>query len=324
MALKLNERYPGRFTNPSGDYPQGSFKNRSTPTAKDGSYLEKDWANDKEGFFQSLISSAGIVVNGLVDKVGASQYLDALVAVIKATSIPWSKVTNRPTTVSGYGITDAMPTSGGPYTPSFYSLRIDQNAAVVNQRGGYINYGAGDDGLTNAIGFICNRDTGAGGFTWRSVNAGNTQSGPVMSYSYAGRLTVPMELYVPAIPSNTVVPTQSAGYAGAYIANCAFVANAIGASVIGYGQSWQDLTAARVASTTYTNSTGRAIQISVYPTASQNGTITITVGGVVVATHTYNNQQAGAQYTATAIVPVGASYSVSIIGSTIGKWLELR
>ena len=47
MSLKLNERYPARFNNPTAGYPQGSFKNRTTPTAKDGSYLEKDWANDK-------------------------------------------------------------------------------------------------------------------------------------------------------------------------------------------------------------------------------------------------------------------------------------
>ncbi|KAB0489680.1 hypothetical protein [Pseudomonas vancouverensis] len=84
MSLKLNERYPGRFNNPSADYPQGYFKNRTSPTAKDGSYLEQDWANDKEGFFQSLISVAGLVPNGLVDKVGASQYYDALLNVLYA------------------------------------------------------------------------------------------------------------------------------------------------------------------------------------------------------------------------------------------------
>lgn len=81
MSLKLNERYPGRMNNPSADYPQGSFKNRTAPSAKDGSYLEKDWANDKEGFFQSLLSAAGIIANGAVDKVGASQFFDALQAL---------------------------------------------------------------------------------------------------------------------------------------------------------------------------------------------------------------------------------------------------
>lgn len=84
MSLKLNERYPGRFNNPSDDYPQGSFKNRTIPTSKDGSYLEKDWANDKEGFFQSLLSKAGVLANGLIDKVGASQYFDALIQTRQA------------------------------------------------------------------------------------------------------------------------------------------------------------------------------------------------------------------------------------------------
>lgn len=84
MSLKLNEHYPGRFDNPSADYPQGSFKNRTSPAAKDGSYLEKDWANDKEGFFQSLIAVAGITPSGIADKVGASQYYDALLSVLYA------------------------------------------------------------------------------------------------------------------------------------------------------------------------------------------------------------------------------------------------
>lgn len=78
MSLKLNERYPGRFNNPSADYPGGSYKNRTTPDAKDGSYLEKDWANDKEGFFQSVVAAMGAAPNGLVDKVGASQVFDCL------------------------------------------------------------------------------------------------------------------------------------------------------------------------------------------------------------------------------------------------------
>lgn len=83
MALKLNERYPGRFDNPSAGYPQGAFKNRTTPTAKDGSYLEKDWANDKEGLFQSLLSEAGVAPDGTVDAVGSSQYYAALLSLIQ-------------------------------------------------------------------------------------------------------------------------------------------------------------------------------------------------------------------------------------------------
>lgn len=83
MALKLDERYPGRADPASVDYPQGSFKNRTSPTAKDGTYLEKDWANDQQGFLQSLLKAVDVVANGSVDKVGASQYFDALKQIIQ-------------------------------------------------------------------------------------------------------------------------------------------------------------------------------------------------------------------------------------------------
>ncbi|RIY41937.1 gp53-like domain-containing protein [Neopusillimonas maritima] len=83
MALNLDERYPGRANGKTLSYPQGSFKNRTSPTAKDGTYLEQDWANDWAAFFQSLIKDAGITPNNAVDTVEASQYFDALILTIQ-------------------------------------------------------------------------------------------------------------------------------------------------------------------------------------------------------------------------------------------------
>ncbi|WP_157955091.1 hypothetical protein [Pseudomonas sp. S5D5] len=82
MALKLNERYPGRFNNPTPGYPQGSYKNRTTPDSRDGSYLEQDWANDQLSFLSSILEGAGVEADGSVDAVGSSQYYDALIDVI--------------------------------------------------------------------------------------------------------------------------------------------------------------------------------------------------------------------------------------------------
>lgn len=82
MAINLDERYPGRANPKTLSYPQGSFKNRTSPTSKDGTYLEADWANDQLAFFQSLIKDAGMTANGQVDTVEASQYFDALIQVI--------------------------------------------------------------------------------------------------------------------------------------------------------------------------------------------------------------------------------------------------
>jgi hypothetical protein len=82
MALIRSTTYPGLFSPPTAGQPQGAFKNRTTPTSADGSYLEQQWANDWSGFFSALLDSAGITPDGSVDEVGASQYFDSLIQVI--------------------------------------------------------------------------------------------------------------------------------------------------------------------------------------------------------------------------------------------------
>lgn len=78
MALDRSNRYPGRFENPTTAQPQGAFKNRTSPTAEDGSYFEADWANDMSGFFARVLNVAGVTPNGTVDNGTNSQLYDAL------------------------------------------------------------------------------------------------------------------------------------------------------------------------------------------------------------------------------------------------------
>lgn len=78
MALDRSNRYPGRFENPTVEQPQGAFKNRTSPTAEDGSYFEADWANDMSGFFARVLNVAGVTPNGTVDNGVNSQLYDAL------------------------------------------------------------------------------------------------------------------------------------------------------------------------------------------------------------------------------------------------------
>lgn len=92
MALKRNERYPGRFENPTTEQPQGAFKNRTSPTAEDGSYLEADWVNDWSGFFGRLLTVAGITPNGNADTALASQYYDALKALFLRRTNPFGDI----------------------------------------------------------------------------------------------------------------------------------------------------------------------------------------------------------------------------------------
>jgi len=87
----------------------------------------------------------------------------------------------------------------------------------------------------------------------------------------------------------------------------------IALNAIGEGQTWQDFTGIRAASTTYTNSTGESISISIQVITGSS----ITVGGVVAATSGVNdaNNYLGA------IVPNGSTYSAA---GSISRWSELR
>lgn len=97
-----------------------------------------------------------------------------------------------------------------------------------------------------------------------------------------------------------------------------------GAAAIGSGQTWQDVTGSRSGGSTYTNSTGRPIMVSVNTNSTTNTvtTTTLTVAGLAVSS---NGSQGGNTNGVTAIVPSGATYSVSIgSGSTLSGWFELR
>lgn len=83
MALRRDTSYPGRFSPASSQHPQGAFKNRTSPTAQDGSYMEEKWANDWSGFFEKLLTVASITPNNQVDTALNSQYYDALIQSIR-------------------------------------------------------------------------------------------------------------------------------------------------------------------------------------------------------------------------------------------------
>ena len=137
----------------------------------------------------------------------------------------------NPTTLSGAGITDGMPKNGGPFYPKFSGLSFNVEVAGYSELGGYIGWGSSG---TGTVQFICNKGGGStGGFVWGTVAPDNQALGPLMSYSADGILNVPTAMYVPAITSNTTVSTQSPGYAGPYIANCAFVSTAVSVKISG-------------------------------------------------------------------------------------------
>lgn len=217
MAINLFNKYGSRANPPSIDYPEGSIKNRSAPDVKDGTPLDADWANDHQGFFQSILSYFGVTSNGTPDKVGASQYFDALFS-------------NPTETLRG------MPLKA----------------------------------------------------TDAEVQAGTNASKMVTPASLRSAYELPL----------------------------------------GQGQTWQDVTSSRVIGTTYTNSTGRTIALSIVRTNSTTDFETggfITVGGKQVSYLRLDNEGATAVATITAIVPSGQTYKFDGAGSNqTTTWWELR
>jgi len=97
------------------------------------------------------------------------------------------------------------------------------------------------------------------------------------------------------------------------------------AAGVGSGQSWTDVSGSRANGTTYTNSTGKPIQVNIYVSGGNLTTATLNVssGTSVLVAQTVNATGNPYGLTLTAIIPNSATY---ILGGsmTVGFWCELR
>jgi hypothetical protein len=91
MAIVPSSKYPAQtlVSDPSG-YPYGKARNVVTAGDGSGTPWEADLVNDLFGFLQSLLVGAGITPSNTPDKVGTSQYLDAIAKVIEGENFVWS------------------------------------------------------------------------------------------------------------------------------------------------------------------------------------------------------------------------------------------
>ncbi len=95
---------------------------------------------------------------------------------------------------------------------------------------------------------------------------------------------------------------------------------------LGVGQTWQNVTAWRAANTTYTNTTGRPIEVAItyYNHGNNAAALTFIVNGVIVGRFVTRFGSGEKAAFISAIVPAGASYSVSNAEGTLFSWAELR
>lgn len=95
----------------------------------------------------------------------------------------------------------------------------------------------------------------------------------------------------------------------------------------GVGQTWQDVTSSRSIGSTYTNNTGKPIQLSILLGDTNNASpaITLIIGGVTVLDTIYDTGSNFGILLVNYIIPIGATYRINgTNGANIKTWAELR
>jgi hypothetical protein len=124
--------------------------------------------------------------------------------------------------------------------------------------------------------------------------------------------------------SSFPVTPSSAPTTNYQVANKKYVDDKADSSGLGVGQTWQGVKASRVSGTTYTNTTGKPIQVAIssfqgvagYPVSAS-----ITVDGETITNTSYGAGQRAAVF---AIVPPGGTYKAVLEPQGVSQWIELR
>lgn len=169
MAINPSSSYVGKIdttSDPTG-YPYGKPRNITSPGDGTGTPLEAAWVSDLFGFQQALLDAGGsIVPSGTPDKVGASQYLTALLQVISDNAA-----------AGGFGVNE-NPQSGN-YSLVAGDYGEDNDVTVVyTGTGGHTFTGLTSASLTAQESYVYIEHRGAGLLTVDLANASD-YFGPV-------------------------------------------------------------------------------------------------------------------------------------------------
>ena len=96
--------------------------------------------------------------------------------------------------------------------------------------------------------------------------------------------------------------------------------------LLGVDQTWQDVKSSRSSGTTYTNNTGKPIQVWLALNDTYNAGFSLIIGGVTIFSLNYDIPPNGF-YPISFIVPIGNTYKVTWAGGTstqLVSWVELR
>ena len=143
-----------------------------------------------------------------------------------------------------------------------------------------------------------------------------------------GVLNIEGEVFIPSGATFGDLEDQLALKADTNYVNTQLVlkANTSDLKEIGVNQTWQTFTVGtqRIAGTTYSNSTGKPIEIYIYGASAGGGwQISLTVNGILTQVISNTSNQ-GEMMCFSSIIPNGDTYVVGNSGAVISSWKELR
>ncbi|WP_054069761.1 hypothetical protein, partial [Pseudomonas syringae group genomosp. 3] len=193
-AFIANSRVGDGFRGPDGGWYE--VTNIASDTAMSISPSYQGASNGAGGYalapLQGYVKDSADALRALVNQFGAK--LAALRSTGNYDILPIAK--------GGTGATDGatalveLGLRGGANDLLVKSIGFRGTPVGYNIQGLYMGWNGNGDGGAN---YICNRGGAGGGHSWWSVNSDNTAAGPVMTYSYAGVLSV-AQLSVTASP----------------------------------------------------------------------------------------------------------------------------
>jgi hypothetical protein len=302
--LILEQLNKGSFINMINATTSGSVNlfNSSVPVtisvdATSTNTASKVVARDASGNF-----SAGTITASLVGTVTGNLIGNAATAT---TAVNATNAVNATTAVNATNAATATnPQGGGSFITS--SNIASQSVAFATNS-------------TNAVNAVT-----AASCSGNAVTATNPQVGGsfITSSNIASQAVAFATNANNATTAVNVSGVVALGNGGTGQTSAVAAGSALGA--IGVGQTTQNVSASRVATTTYTNDTGRPIMV--YISTVNSGALETTaqqvfVDGIMIL---YDGIQSNRRNAVTFIVPAGSTYRLLLSGGSIETWCELR
>lgn len=154
-----------------------------------------------------------------------------------------------------------------------------------------------------------------------ALSTGSTSSNVI--YSTTARTSVPFRVvgYIESTQATAgtwaTAPSTIQGIGGQALAAL---------SSLGYGQTWTDVSGSRVVGTTYYNTTGKPIMLSIASSCAATGAgpLTVTINGLACGIGNQVNTTSGTGGGGTIVVPSGASYVISVSGTGTPSLTSVR